>query len=154
MTIQVVEIAVPWHNSRAHHAFSRNQRFPDAARKARHSRALSRGLLSLLREAYVDSAVLAALSLASKFRPGQASSACDAAREPSFDGCFHQLGCEEQRGIPCPGNGGPGQRRLLASRKMSAIGRKIFWIAFFNCPIGDGHDFPCGPYFTSAYERD
>jgi hypothetical protein len=46
----------------------RNQRFPDAARKARHSRALSRGLLSLLREAYVDSAVLAALSLASKFR--------------------------------------------------------------------------------------
>jgi len=51
-----------------HHAFSRNQIFPDAAGEARHSRALSRRLLSLLRKAYVGSAVLAALSLASKFR--------------------------------------------------------------------------------------
>ena len=51
-----------------HHALPRKRRFPDAARKARRSRALSWGLLSLLRKAFVETAVLAALSLASKFR--------------------------------------------------------------------------------------
>jgi hypothetical protein len=43
----------------------RKRRFPDAARKAHRSRALSWGLLSLLRKAFVETAVLAALSLAS-----------------------------------------------------------------------------------------
>jgi hypothetical protein len=55
-------------SSEVHHALPRKRRFPDAARKARRWRALSRGLLSLLREALVETAVLAALSLASKFR--------------------------------------------------------------------------------------
>ena len=51
-----------------HHDSRENGDFLTRHEKARRSRALSGGLLSLLRKAFVETAVLAALSLASKFR--------------------------------------------------------------------------------------
>jgi hypothetical protein len=117
----------------AHHAVPRKRRFPDAARKARRWRALSRGLLSLLREALVETAVLAALSLASKFR-FLGPAAAGGVRLEGYSAASprwrdHSAGRSQRQAAPIPW----GSRPSIAALTRSGA-RKASEIVMFTLP--------------------